>query len=295
MENAGKRWIAGLVVPFCLLTFGCEEVTPPARDVRAFPNSALSCSFDAATTGTVQGSVTWQGELPNVPPFVTRPHPLAGLGLRERQVREHPNAPRINPETRGVANAVVYLRGVDPKRSRPWDLPPVRLEMRDRRVFVCQGEREFHVGVVRRGDAVAMVSKDPYFHALHADGAAFFTLMFPDADQPLERRLAQNGIVEWSSACGYYWLRGYTFVADHPYYALTDAQGRFTLPQVPAGRYEIVCWLPNWKEARHERDPDMAIIWRLAFRAPLECTRSVVVGERGASTADFALLPEMVK
>ena len=31
-------------------------------------------------------------------------------------------------------------------------------------------------------------------------------------------------------------------VVPHPYYAVTDESGRFELPDVPPGQYEIVAW-----------------------------------------------------
>src|SRR5581483_4426080 len=125
-------------------------------------------------------------------------------------------------------------------------------------------------GFVRRGDPVTMVSRDKAFHALHADGAAFFTLTFPDPDQALERGFHERGVVELTSAAGYYWMRAYLFVDDHPYYALTERDGKFTLSGVAPGRYEIVGWLPNWNKARHERDPELTIITRWYFDPPLQ-------------------------
>jgi hypothetical protein len=272
-----------------MLAMGCQEAEPAKSEHPPVHPTRLAAQFDPSATGSIQGRVTWEGAIRDVPPFRSRPHPLAGLGLRERVVRENPNAPQIDPASQGVANAVVYLRGVDPQRSRPWDLPPVRVEMRDRRLVIVQGDRESGVGFVRRGTAVAMLSKDSFFHALRAGGASFFTLMFPDADQPLERVLNDNGLVEWSSGAGYYWMRAYTFVDEHPYYARTDTTGRYVLPQVPAGSYEVVCWLPNWNEARQELDPDMAITWRLIFRPPVEQIRSVRIRGRETGTIDFTI------
>ncbi len=241
-----------------LAVFGCES------------RSREAAHFDPATAATIHGRVTWSGELPTVPPFEVWPIPLEENGPRSKRLEPNPNAPAIDPATRGVADAVIFLRGVEAARSRPWDHAPVRVEQRDQQFHVLQGGRDGRTGFVRRGDAVAMISRDPLFHALRAEGAAFFTLMFPDPDSPLSRRLTEKGVVELSSAAGRYAMRAYLFVDDHPYYTRTDAAGRFTLDRVPAGKYDVVCWLPNWHEAGHERDPDSAIINRLTFYKPVE-------------------------
>ena len=30
--------------------------------------------------------------------------------------------------------------------------------------------------------------------------------------------------------------------SDHPYFAVTDAKGNFSMEGIPAGTYEVVCW-----------------------------------------------------
>jgi hypothetical protein len=124
---------------------------------------------------------------------------------------------------------------------------------------------------------------------LHGGGANFFTLAFPDPDKPLARRLDRPGLVELSSAAGCFWMRGYLFVADHPYYCRTDSQGRFTLPQVPAGNYELVCWHPSWTEQGHDRDPESALICRLYFAPPVEIVRPVRVQAGAMQMVEFTL------
>src|SRR5205085_8104343 len=42
------------------------------------------------------------------------------------------------------------------------------------------------------------------------------------------------------------WMHGFLFVFAHPYFAVTDEDGKFTIEKVPAGKYRIVMW--------HERD-----------------------------------------
>jgi hypothetical protein len=200
--------------------------------------------------------------------------------LSHAQLRPNPGAPRIDPQTGAIGNAVVFLRGVDPGRSRPWDHPPVRVELRDCQLHVVQGAADETVGFVRQGDAVELVSRDPWFHSLHAGAAAFFTLAFPDAEAPLRRCLRERGEVELTSEAGYYWMRAHLFVDDHPYYARTDREGHFELAGVPPGRQELVCWLPNWVEARRDRDPETGLVTRLTFKPSLQRVLQVVLDPR---------------
>jgi hypothetical protein len=277
----------GLLFLFLAPALGCGSGGPQAPpDARAQVPDAAS-RFNPAATGSVTGRVVWEGDLPVVPDFEAKNNLLPSSPPPPRIVRENPNTPAVHPSTRGVGNAIVFLRGVDPAAARPWDHPPVSIEQCDLRLQVVQGAAAGRVGIVRRGDAVTFVSKEKEFHALQARGAAFFTLPFPDPDRPASRRLLDKGLVELTSAAGYFWMRGYLFVDDHPYYARTDAEGRFVMPQVPCGRYEVVCWLPNWKKERHERDPESTLILRVFFHPPLERAQTVAVEAGGTHQVEF--------
>src|SRR5437763_1547663 len=98
---------------------------------------------------------------------------------------------------------------------------------------------------------------------------AVFGLPLPGPGRPVRRRLAQPGVVELSSGAGRYWHRAYLWVGAHPYFALTDADGRFQLPGGPAGEYRLVAWLPNPDIAAVDRDPNTGMILRHHYREPL--------------------------
>ena len=276
MHSKDSRRLTGIFLALALTAaLGCGGAEPRAAAGGAPAEQETATSFDAASAGTITGNVTWKGAVPSVVPFEIQASPFAGKALQLRHARPNPNAPLIDPLTKGVGNAVVFLRGVDPMVAKPWDHSAAVVEQKACQFSINQDNTLSHFGFVRRGGQVTMVSRDDTFYSLHADGAAFFTLTFPDPEQPLQRHLAKNGLVELTSAAGYYWMRGYLFVDDHPYYAHTEADGRFTLSGVPAGKYDVVCWMPNWTKARHERDPELGLITRWYFDPPLERKEAV--------------------
>ena len=117
----------------------------------------------------------------------------------------------------------------------------------------------------------------------------FFAFTFADPERPVLVRLNRPGVVELTSGAGDYWLRAYVLVSETPYCAVTDRQGAFCLAAVPAGEYEVECWLPNWDVARRERDPETGVVTRLDFGPPHRATRPARVEPRGAAEVHFAL------
>jgi hypothetical protein len=244
--------------------------------------------FDPAGAGTVEGRVRWRGAAPAIEQFCSPDRPMSPPPWGPNRAWDNPLAPRIGPDG-GVAELAVFLRGVDPERSRPWDLPPVRVEQRDHRYHVLQGNDDSRLGFVRRGEAVAMVSRDAAIYKLRARGADFFTLAFIEPHRATLRRLARPGVSELQSGAGHVWMRAFLFVDDHPYYARTNAEGRFRLTQVPAGDYELVVWAPNWREQLRERDPTSTLTSRLTFRPPVEVVRRVTVRPGPAAVLECEL------
>ena len=46
------------------------------------------------------------------------------------------------------------------------------------------------------------------------------------------------------------WMKTWVLVSDHPYYAVTDESGNFTIENIPAGTYEVVCWQEKFGSKR---------------------------------------------
>jgi len=265
---------------------GCHD--EPSASAKPSEPQPLATAFDAANCGSVTGRVIWSGTVPHTPQFIY----CVALPEGNFDIRSiaNPNTPLVDANTKALAGAVVFLRNVDHTRAKPWDLPEVCVELKDRDIRIIQGDATRRVGFVRRGDSVAMSSAESLFHILRGRGASYFSLAFPEPGQPLSRAFDKPGVVELSSGAGYYWANAHLFVAEHPYFTVTDREGRFTLDQVPADEVELVVWHPGWTVAKQERDPENGMIIRQSYGPPLEVKNAVTIA-RGQTQSTTVAIP----
>lgn len=273
----GRRY--PLLFVFALLA-GCDDKpTSPPESPRPRPDTGSR--FDRATTGTVTGRVVWAGRRPTVALFRSVEYPLTNQPSPPMRDWPNPNAPVIDAEG-GVGSAIVFLRGVDPARGRPWDHPPVRVELQNH-AFRATGR------FVRAGDEVEIISRQELYHSVQTRGADFTSLTLPEQGVARRRLFAKPGVVELLSGAGLFWMRGYLFVDHHPYYTTPDAQGTFRLSDVPEGEYDLVAWHADWRVQREERNSESFRVHQVRFRPPLEIVRRVRVARGKEVRIDLPL------
>ncbi|HEV3255976.1 MAG TPA: hypothetical protein VG013_03780, partial [Gemmataceae bacterium] len=125
-EPAGERGCGRWLTFLSLLgALGCGSARPELPAESRPADTTAASEFDPATAGTLRGQVTWEGDIPALPTFSVGSYFVPDDIVRENLTRENPNTPAIDPRTRAVANAVVLLRGVDPRKAKPWKHPPV--------------------------------------------------------------------------------------------------------------------------------------------------------------------------
>lgn len=269
--------------------FGCGCSAQPLYPLQSPSSDAtlIGDQFDLANTGTLRGKVSWEGERPALHSdvFFSLYPGEAGIGSPHR----NPLVPQIHAKG-GLADAVVFLRGIDPRRANPTTHPPVRVVFEKNRIQIEQGELpSSRFGLVRPGDSVEFLSREPGVQILHLDGAAFFTMTFTEQERPRTRVLHHKGWIEVSHVSGSFGAKAWLIVDDHPYYTRTDATGAYSFEHVPAGEYEVVCRVPDWHVLNSERDPETCLIARVRYQPPVERKQTIEVRPAGTRLANFAV------
>jgi hypothetical protein len=185
----------------------------------------------------------------------------------------------------GVANTVVFLKNIS--GGKAMDLP-VQHRFLDQKHCRYQP----HVLLVPATGTLQMKSSDAVLHTIHMDGAATYNLPFPFPDKVVARDMPTIGLVNLKCNGGHTWMNAEMLVVPHPYYAVTDAAGKFELSGVPPGKYEIVSWHEGWGVARQEGAIDVLTqrrVQRPIFTEPRTWEKSVNVEPNGTALVNFVI------
>src|ERR1700686_3106236 len=232
--------------------------------------------------GTIAGTMKWSGPEPrgldvpvNKDAEICDPESHGKIDL-ERMV--------IGPDG-GVANTIVYLKNIS--RGKAMNLPAPRRSLDQKH---CRYEP--HILLVPQTSELAIKSSDAVLHTVHMDGAATFNLPFPFTDRVITRNMDTPGLVNLRCNGGHVWMNAEMMVVPHPYYAVTDQDGRFEFTGVPPGTYQIVAWHEGWGPAGKEQAFDVLTeraVQRPVFTDPKTWEKSVTVNANQPSTVNFVL------
>jgi len=225
--------------------------------------AAFAAVSPMTRAGDLSGTVTLKG----TPPPEKDVTPL----------KDDPNCGKLHPtmpKTRfyvvgangGLADAIVVVKGVPNAASSGASAPPVILDQRG-----C--EYTPYIMAVQTNQKIVAKNSDPVLHNVHAvpqapgnneknsaqaPGGPDLTFTFPKPENFLKFQCDVHN-----------WMFAYASIFDHPYFAVTDKEGKFTIKNVPDGKYTV--------QAYHRR------------AAPAASPAAKEVEVKGATTADFTL------
>ena len=102
-----------------------------------------------------------------------------------------------------------------------------------------------HVQVIPLDSTLVITSSDSVLHNAHGfyeDGSTAFNIAVPIVGMEMKKKLKKPGVIKLRCDAGHTWMSGYIIVADNPYYAVTGADGQFTIEGIPPGDHEIEIW-----------------------------------------------------
>jgi hypothetical protein len=235
-----------------------------------------------SNSGTIRGAVKWSGPQPHELSFlINKDNEVCDPGAQTKRDLERLV---IGPQG-GVANTVVYLKNIS--RGKAMDIPAPRRFLDQKH---CQYEP--HILLVPQDAALQMKSSDPVLHTVHMDGAASLNLPFPFPAQVVSRTMVAPGLINVRCNGGHVWMNAEIMVVPHPYYAVTDASGKFEISGVPPGEYEIEAWHEGWEMVRQEGGFDVLTqrrVQRPIFSQPSTWDKKVEVSADHTAVVDFTI------
>lgn len=101
-----------------------------------------------------------------------------------------------------------------------------------------------HVFGLVTGQTLKIVNSDPTLHNVHAlpKSNPSFNMGMATKGQTIEKSFTKPEMAIRIKCDVHGWMNAYTSVFDHPYFAVTDESGKFTIKDVPPGEYTIEAW-----------------------------------------------------
>lgn len=223
------RFASACLASGLLFLAGCK----PAAKQAAAPAQPPAFHVDPATAGSISGVIRYTGPHPAAKKIDMSEEPAC---VEAHRGKAYDESLVVAPDG-ALANAFVWVKqGLEGKRFDPPSTP----------VTVEQSGCWFHPRVlgIQVGQEYDVVNADPVTHNIHplavvnrewnhSQGAG---------DPPLKRHFTQPEVMVAVKCNIHRWMRMYIGVVDNPYFAVTGADGSFTIPNLPPGTYTIGIW-----------------------------------------------------
>jgi hypothetical protein len=189
---------------------------------------------DTSKASTVSGSVTLDGTAPKNEAIKMNADPVC---LREAKGPQMQETYVVGSDGKSLANVFVYVK--DGLGNYVYDAPTDSPK-------IDQKECRYHPHVfgMRTNQPLEIINSDPTLHNIHAmpKSNAEFNNGQPIQGMKMTHTFDKPEVMVPFKCDVHGWMNAYVGVLPHPYYAVTKDDGKFELPNLPAGTYTIEAW-----------------------------------------------------
>lgn len=231
-----KRFWIGCGVLSTMLLVGCGGSKEPAESAKkeeAAPAAGPAATIDEVNGATVTGKVSFTGDAPKMKTIDMSANPACA--------REHAGGTKseeVVVNDNGTLKYVfVWVKSGLPDKQWQVASTPVELDQKG-----CMYTP--HVIGVMTGQNVEIKNTDPTNHNVHPLPRVNqeWNQSQPPKGDPLIRSFAREEVMIPVKCNVHPWMRSYIGVVGHPFFAVTGADGTFTIKGLPPGNYTIEAW-----------------------------------------------------
>ena len=243
-----KRFLAALFCSILVFSMACgggeksskkddgeddgEEQTATVASTAGTAAAAAAPAAVAADAANIAGSVKLDGAAPKMPsiqmsadPYCQAQHPAP---VADEDVVVSP--------TGQLANVFVYVKDI----SGTFPVPTTD-------ALIDQKGCQYHPHVqgIQVGQTLDIRNSDATLHNIHAMPTvnSQFNEGQPVQGMISKKKFEKVEMTPFKMKCDVHgWMHSYMAVMPHPFYAVSAADGTFSIPNLPPGQYTLVAW-----------------------------------------------------
>jgi plastocyanin len=223
-----QRMMAAALCTLLLAGAGCKKSDSRAGSEPA--QTAAITTIDWNTAGTISGTIHFAGKAPERVEIDMAQDPVCGVSPAN-------STEQYVVHQGGLKNVFVYVKDGLGNRVYPAPADPVVVDQKG-----CRFDP--HVIGVMVGQPVKFTNSDPTMHNVHMTpqigGNQTTDISQPPNGAGEMRTLATPELMIPVRCNNHPWMEAFINVASNPFFAVSDADGHFTIKGLPPGSYTIV-------------------------------------------------------
>jgi plastocyanin len=208
---------------------GCSAAGPA-------PDMVIGPAVEPTTAAAITAVVKFDGPVPA--PTMMRIDGDPKCVAENGGVSQRPSESVVVGDNQALQNVFVYVKdGPTANYAFPIPAEPVVLDQQKCRYTP-------HVVGVRVGQRLSIRNSDPLLHNVRADGKINqpFNMSTPLQGMSFDRTFATREVMVPMRCDVHNWMSAFVGAMEHPFFGVSDADGRVALNGLPPGTYTIEAW-----------------------------------------------------